>query len=59
VHFARGGPWLENWKHVDYGDLWRAERDRMLQDQPLKDDVDAPSLVPAVADTLAPLAAVK
>jgi hypothetical protein len=25
VHFTRGGPWFENWKNVDYGDLWRAE----------------------------------
>jgi hypothetical protein len=25
VHFTRGGPWFENWQHVDYGDLWRAE----------------------------------
>jgi hypothetical protein len=29
VHFTRGGPWFENWKNVDYGDLWRAERDAM------------------------------
>jgi hypothetical protein len=30
VHFTRGGPWFENWQDVDYGDLWRAERDAML-----------------------------
>jgi lipopolysaccharide biosynthesis glycosyltransferase len=27
VHFTRGGPWFENWKHVDYGDLWLAEHE--------------------------------
>ncbi len=26
VHFTRGGPWFENWQHVDYGDEWRNER---------------------------------
>jgi hypothetical protein len=29
VHFTRGGPWFENWRNVDYGELWRAERDAM------------------------------
>jgi len=29
VHFTRGGPWFPNWQNVDYGDLWRAERDAM------------------------------
>jgi hypothetical protein len=29
VHFTRGGPWFENWQNVDYGDLWRAERDAL------------------------------
>ena len=31
VHFTRGGPWFEQWQNVDYGDLWRAERDEMLR----------------------------
>jgi hypothetical protein len=31
VHFTRGGPWFEQWQDVDYGDLWRAERDAMLR----------------------------
>jgi hypothetical protein len=26
VHFTRGGPWFDHWQDVDYGDLWRAER---------------------------------
>jgi lipopolysaccharide biosynthesis glycosyltransferase len=26
VHFTRGGPWFSNWQHVDYGELWLAER---------------------------------
>lgn len=26
VHFTRGGPWFENWRGVDYGDLWLAEQ---------------------------------
>jgi hypothetical protein len=29
VHFTRGGPWFENWKHVDYGELWLAEQAAM------------------------------
>jgi hypothetical protein len=29
VHFTRGGPWFDNWQNVDYGDLWRAERDAL------------------------------
>ena len=29
VHFTRGGPWFENWQNVEYGDLWRAERETM------------------------------
>jgi lipopolysaccharide biosynthesis glycosyltransferase len=26
VHFTRGGPWFEQWREVDYGDLWLEER---------------------------------
>jgi len=33
VHYTRGGPWFDNWQDVDYGDLWLAERDRMLAGQ--------------------------
>lgn len=22
VHYTRGGPWFDNWRHVQYGDLW-------------------------------------
>ena len=25
VHFTRGGPWFEQWRGVDYADLWLAE----------------------------------
>lgn len=25
VHYTRGGPWFENWRDVDYADLWLAE----------------------------------
>jgi hypothetical protein len=28
VHFTRGGPWMEQWKTVDYGDEWLQERER-------------------------------
>lgn len=31
VHFTRGGPWFAQWQDIDYGDLWRAERDVMLR----------------------------
>ncbi|RFC62322.1 glycosyltransferase [Fulvimarina endophytica] len=27
IHFTNGGPWFENWQHVDYADLWMAERE--------------------------------
>jgi hypothetical protein len=33
VHFTRGGPWFDNWRNVDYGNLWLAERDDMLRQQ--------------------------
>lgn len=25
VHYTRGGPWLQNWRHVAYADEWLAE----------------------------------
>jgi hypothetical protein len=28
IHYTRGGPWFDNWRHVEYADLWLAERDR-------------------------------
>jgi len=31
VHFTNGGPWFAQWQNVEFGDLWRAERDRYLQ----------------------------
>jgi len=31
VHFTRGGPWFPQWQDVDYGDLWRIEREEMLR----------------------------
>ena len=34
VHFTRGGPWFDAWKHVDYADLWLAE-ERALDTQPI------------------------
>ncbi|HTM71787.1 MAG TPA: glycosyltransferase [Pseudolabrys sp.] len=33
VHYTRGGPWFADWQDVDYGDLWRAERDAVLAGQ--------------------------
>lgn len=29
VHYTRGGPWFDNWRDVDYADLWLAERDAL------------------------------
>lgn len=29
IHYTRGGPWFDNWRHVDYADLWLAERARI------------------------------
>lgn len=31
IHYTNGGPWFENWKNVDFADLWTAERDLVLQ----------------------------
>ena len=28
IHFTNGGPWFDNWKNVDYADLWCQERER-------------------------------
>lgn len=25
IHFTRGGPWFDQWRNVDYADLWLAE----------------------------------
>lgn len=30
IHYTNGGPWFENWQDVDFGDLWRAEKERYL-----------------------------
>ena len=29
IHYTRGGPWFDNWRHVEYADFWLAERDRV------------------------------
>lgn len=29
IHFTRGGPWFEEWRDVEYADLWRAEKARL------------------------------
>jgi hypothetical protein len=29
VHYTRGGPWFEHWRHVQYADLWTEEFARM------------------------------
>jgi hypothetical protein len=29
IHYTLGGPWFPNCQHVDYADLWLAERDRL------------------------------
>ncbi len=34
VHFTRGGPWFDDWRDVDYAELWRAE-ERALGAQPV------------------------
>lgn len=26
IHYTNGGPWFENWRDVDYGDLWLKEQ---------------------------------
>ena len=31
IHFTRGGPWFENWQHVDYAKLWLAEAAQLSQ----------------------------
>lgn len=32
IHYTLGGPWFPNCQHVDYADLWLAERDRLPRD---------------------------
>ncbi|MBI3252529.1 MAG: glycosyltransferase [Candidatus Omnitrophica bacterium] len=31
IHFTRGGPWFDKWKHVKFGELWQAEYNHLLQ----------------------------
>jgi hypothetical protein len=30
IHYTRGGPWMSNWRGVQYADLWLRERSSML-----------------------------
>lgn len=30
IHYTRGGPWFDNWQHVDYADLWLAEAGSLM-----------------------------
>ena len=34
VHMTRGGPWFDEWRDIDYADLWRAEETDYLATQP-------------------------
>ncbi len=36
VHYTRGGPWFENWKHVQYADLWTAKLEEVRATQDAK-----------------------
>ncbi|WP_426955938.1 hypothetical protein [Muricoccus radiodurans] len=31
IHYTNGGPWFDQWQNVDFGDLWRAERELYLR----------------------------
>jgi hypothetical protein len=33
IHYTNGGPWFEEWRGVDYADLWIREQDLYLQSQ--------------------------
>ncbi len=33
VHYTRGGPWFEDWQHVDYAEEWLAEARAVEQAQ--------------------------
>ena len=33
IHYTNGGPWFDNWKDVDFADLWLRERDLYLAPQ--------------------------
>jgi lipopolysaccharide biosynthesis glycosyltransferase len=33
IHYTNGGPWFEEWRGVDYADLWLREQDLYLQSQ--------------------------
>ena len=59
VHFTRGGPWFENWRHVDYGERWLTERDLMRAEQAFAARVpriSSPSLAPTGEQLTVPLA---
>ena len=34
IHYTRGGPWFQHWRHVDYADLWVTEREGLSRDKP-------------------------
>jgi lipopolysaccharide biosynthesis glycosyltransferase len=29
IHYTNGGPWFDQWRDVDFADLWRAEAERL------------------------------
>ncbi len=31
IHYTNGGPWFEQWRNVDYANLWCDEQDRFLE----------------------------
>ncbi|MBI3315357.1 MAG: glycosyltransferase [Candidatus Omnitrophica bacterium] len=33
IHFTRGGPWFENWKKVQYADLWLAQQETLQKNK--------------------------
>lgn len=33
IHYTNGGPWFEEWRRVDYADLWLREQDLYQQSQ--------------------------
>jgi len=33
IHFTNGGPWLDQWRHVDFANLWLEEEQRFLTEK--------------------------
>ena len=40
IHFTNGGPWFKEWQDCDYADLWLRERDLVLAESRLTEELE-------------------